>query len=65
MVWQVKHPFCVSVNPQDTMAAAISWDSMTGPFSIVTMDLTAGKSFQKSAYSNLIEVHVAYWGTEF
>jgi hypothetical protein len=45
------------------MAAAISWDSMTGPFSIVTMDLTAGKRLQKSAYSNFIEEE--YWGTEF
>jgi hypothetical protein len=45
------------------MAAAISWASTTGPFSIVTMDLTAGKRLQKSAYSNFIEEE--YWGTEF
>ena len=64
MVWQVRQPFCVSINPKDnTMAAAISWASMTGPFSIVTMDLTAGKRLQKSAYSNFIEEE--YWGTEF
>jgi len=63
MVWQVRQPFCVSINPQDTMAAAISWASTTGPFSIVTMDLTAGKRLQKSAYSNFIEEE--YWGTEF